>query len=112
MLSKRDEERLKRAIRESPKNKRQRELQQRMQEIQAAAESLRMLERVRFREWASLDQLMDYLLDLRDRETPKTADEDWTEGFCMAIRDIPECRAFAEEAWWEYVEGKGVSERV
>ena len=49
-------------------------------------------------------QILDRLIEQRDRNAPKTADEPWNEEFREAVELIPEARRFLEECMMDCTE--------
>ena len=54
-------------------------------------------ERMRFDLALRADEILERLEEQRDRNCPKTPDEEWSREFCEAIRLIPAARRFAQE---------------
>lgn len=52
--------------------------------------------RMRFDLYLAADRILEMLEDQRDRNAPKTPDEEWNPLFCQAVRLIPSTRRFVE----------------
>lgn len=60
-------------------------------------------EKMLFLLWYMLDRKLAELEDIRDRNKPKTIDEEWNEPFRYAIEKIPEVKHTLEDAWFAYI---------
>ena len=68
-------------------------------------EMRRWKERMTFDLYLMAGMILDSLIDQRDRNAPKTADEEWNDSFCEAIRLIPEAKMFLEEMSIAIIDG-------
>lgn len=109
ILSPQDEMRLKRAIENSPRNRRIREMQLRVENAKRQEEERHQKELDTFEKWENTDILVEIMEMLRDANVPKTKDEDWNEIFCLTVQMIPEMRMEARELWLNYSAGKEVN---
>mgnify|MGYP007022096100 CR=1 FL=1 len=109
ILSPQDEMRLKRAIQNSPRNRRIQEMQLRVENAKRQEEERKQKELDSFEDWKITDMFVEMLEVSRDANVPKTIDEDWNETCCLAIQMIPEARRKARELWLNYSAGKGVN---
>ena len=85
----------------------------RLEERKAAENARKMrMEAIEFREFRErvafdlalvADRIVELMEEQRDRNVPKTADEDWNPDFCWAVRMLPAARRFAEDCWYDCV---------
>lgn len=103
ILSKLDEMRIRRAMKESQQNKRKEELQKRIADIQKAAEEELRKEEETYARWMAQEQFVLILEDIRESNAPHNRHEEWNDLFCMAIRMLPEERAVSRDLWLDYL---------
>ena len=68
-----------------------------LQRQKNAIEEKRRIERMRFNLALAADKIVQRMEEIRDDNTPKTAEEPWSEDFTRAVECLPEARRFAEE---------------
>ena len=68
-------------------------------------EARRWKERMTFDLYLLAGVILDRLEDQRDRNVPKSPDDEWNEQFCEAVRLIPEARRFLEKMSIEIIDG-------
>lgn len=66
----------------------------------------RRIRRMEFDLYLLADRILHRLERMRDENRPKSYSEDWNDGFCTAIANIREARAFAEECEMRCIEVK------
>ena len=101
MLSRRDEMRLQRAIRESPQNKRREELRKRVDELRKNADREKQKMIDAFHAWAEADLHVRILEEILDANNPDS------EAYCIAVHEMPEAKAAARDLWLDYSTMKG-----
>lgn len=87
----------------------ERHMQKMIEEARQESEVLQAIERKRneqrilskhiFLVWFTLDKCLQRLEEQRDKNVPRTVDEDWNQDFCNAICKIPEVRSLCKELW-------------
>ena len=102
ILSKQDEMRIRRAMQNSPQQKRLEEMRTRIDRLRREQEERKEHERDAFRSWLQEDTFLQILEEIRDANQPKTPDEPWNETFCRVIQMIPEVKQKARGLWLNY----------
>ena len=62
--------------------------------------------RMRFDLYLAVDRLVEMLEEQRDRNAPKTADEEWNPLFCQAVRLLPSARRFLDRCYADCMKEK------
>ena len=84
----------------------QRRAEMALQRRKRAREYQVWLERMKFDMELTAVAILRQLEKTRDENVPKTADEEWNEKFCTAVRLIPEAERLCEECNMMCTEGK------
>lgn len=64
--------------------------------------------RMRFDLYLAVDRLVEMLEEQRDRNAPKTADEEWNPLFCQAVRLLPSARRFLDRCYADCMKEKRI----
>ena len=109
ILSPLDEMRLRRAMQNSPKNRKIQEMQARVEAVRRQEEEKKQKEIETFTAWKNEDVFAQTLEIIRDANTPKSTDDEWNEAFCTSVAMLPAVKRKARELWLEYSAGKEVN---
>lgn len=71
--------------------------------LELEEEMRRWQDRMAFDTYLLADRMLEALVRIRDENRPKSADEEWNEEFCEAVRFIPEAKRFLDEAWMDTI---------
>lgn len=102
ILSSQDEMRIRRAMQNSPQNKRREEMRCRVEQMRRKENERKYKEADAFRAWEQEDSFLRILEDIRDANKPQSPDEPWNTNFCYAISLIPDVKRKARDLWLNY----------
>lgn len=103
MLTKRDEMRINRAVYESPQAKRKQQLNAKVAAMHRDEQLLLEDKENAFILWATADDHVRILEQIRDENAPKNYNDPWNNRFALAVRLLPEARDFAKDCWYRYI---------
>lgn len=91
------------AVREEQERQSQSMVARKIAHMELEEEMRRWQDRMAFDTYLLADRILERLIRMRDENRPKSADEEWNEEFCEAVRLIPEAKRFLDEAWMDTI---------
>lgn len=86
----------------TPEQRRQAETARKMR--MEAIEHEEWKKRMKFQVAMAADMILEAYEEMRDRNAPRTKDEQWSDAFCKAVRMIPAAKRFADDCMMEVIE--------